>query len=113
MTRARRFVRPYLLTGGRTRVEGVDLPLEARLRSTDAGRAVLDRRSPEESRLLIMCREPTALAEAASRLGLPLGVVRVLAGDLLREGYLEQGQLLASDDIPLLERLLEGLKEEV
>ena len=106
------FVRPYLLTGGRTRVEGIDLPVEARLTATESGRAVIDRRPPEESRLLIMCHEPMALAEVASRLELPLGVVRVLAGDLVREGYLEQGQVVANDDIPLLERLLDGLKEE-
>lgn len=106
------FVRPYLLTGGRTRVEGVDLPLEARLQTTPAGRSAFDRRSPEESRLLILCDEPMALAEVASRLALPLGVVRVLAGDLVREGYLEQGRTVATDDVPLLERLLDGLKEE-
>ena len=107
------FVRPYLLTGGRTRVEGVELPVEAMLRATEAGRNAIDRRSPEESRLLITCGEPVALVEVASRLDLPLGVVRVLAGDLLREGYLEKGEVAASDDVPLLERLLDGLKGEV
>lgn len=106
------FVRPYLLTGGRTRVEGVDLPLEARLQTTPAGRSAIDRRSPEDSRLLFLCDEPMALAEVASRLDLPLGVVRVLAGDLVREGYLEQGRVVATGDVPLLERLLDGLKEE-
>ena len=105
-----RLVRPYLLTGGRTRVEGVEVPLEATLRSTDAGRSVIDRRSPEETRLLVICREPVALVEVAARLGLPLGVVRVLAGDLLREGYLELGEVGDGGDVPLLERLLEGLQ---
>lgn len=108
-----RLVRPYLLTGGRTRVEGVDVPLEAMLSSTEAGRAVLDRRTPEESRLLITCREPTALVELAATLALPIGVVRVLAGDLLREGYLVQGAVSTGTEVPLLERLLEGLKGEL
>lgn len=107
-----RLVRPYLLTGGRTRVEGVDVPLEATLRSTQAGRNAIDRRTPEESRLLIACREPTALVEVAVKLDLPIGVVRVLAGDLLREGYLEKGEVAEGDDVPLLERLLDGLKGE-
>lgn len=107
-----RLVRPYLLTGGRTRVEGVDVPLEAMLSSTEVGRSAIDRRSPEESRLLIACREPTALVELAATLDLPIGVVRVLAGDLLREGYLEQGAVANGDDVPLLERLLDGLKGE-
>lgn len=107
-----RLVRPYLLTGGRTRVEGVDVPLEAMLTSTPSGRNAIDRRSPEESRLLIACREPTALVEVAAKLDLPIGVVRVLAGDLLREGYLEKGDVAQGDDVPLLERLLDGLKGE-
>ena len=108
-----RLVRPYLLTGGRTRVEGVDVPLEAMLTSTEVGRSAIDRRTPEESRLLIMCREPTALVEVAAKLDLPVGVVRVLAGDLLREGYLEQGQVASGTDVPLLERLLDGLKGDI
>lgn len=107
-----RLVRPFLLTGGRTRVEGVDVPLEAKLSSTEAGRAAIDRRSPEESRLLIACGQPMALVEVAATLDLPLGVVRVLAGDLLREGYLEQGEVATGTEVPLLERLLEGLKGE-
>lgn len=105
-----RLVRPYLLTGGRTRVEGVDVPLEATLSSTEVGRSAIDRRSPEESRLLIACREPTALVEVAVTLDLPVGVVRVLAGDLLREGYLEKGAVANGTEVPLLERLLDGLK---
>lgn len=108
-----RLVRPYLLTGGRTRVEGVDVPLEAMLSSTEVGRSAIDRRTPEESRLLITCREPTALVEVAAKLDLPVGVVRVLAGDLLREGYLEQGEVASGTDVPLLERLLDGLKGDV
>jgi hypothetical protein len=107
-----RLVRPYLLTGGRTRVEGVDVPLEAMLRCTEVGRSAIDRRSPEEARLLIACGEPTALVEVAATLDLPIGVVRVLAGDLLREGYLEKGEVASGDDVPLLERLLDGLKDE-
>lgn len=108
-----RLVRPYLLTGGRTRVEGVDVPLEAMLSSTEVGRSAIDRRSPEESRLLIACRDATALVELAATLDLPVGVVRVLAGDLLREGYLAQGAVSSGTEVPLLERLLDGLKGEL
>jgi hypothetical protein len=107
-----RLVRPYLLTGGRTRVEGMDVPLEATLVSTEVGRSAIDRRTPEESRLLIACGRPTALVEVASTLDLPVGVVRVLAGDLLREGYLQKGEVSTGTEVPLLERLLDGLKGE-
>jgi len=108
-----RLVRPYLLTGGRTRVEGIDLPLEAMLTSTEVGRSAIDRRSTEESRLLIACREATALVELASILDLPVGVVRVLAGDLVREGYLQQCAVSTGTEVPLLERLLHGLKGDL
>lgn len=111
--RPSRLVRPYLLTGGRTRVEGVDLPLEATLHTTETGHGAIDRRSPEESRVLIAAERPVALVEIAARLDLPFGVVRVLAGDLVREGYLTVGEVATGDDVPLLERLLHGLKDQV
>jgi hypothetical protein len=41
---------------------------------------------PEHRRLLNLCRTPIAVAELASDMDLPLGVVRVLLGDLLERG---------------------------
>ncbi|MGH3238971.1 MAG: DUF742 domain-containing protein, partial [Spirillospora sp.] len=38
---------------------------------------------------LALCRRPYALADLASDLDLPFGVVRVLAGDLLDSGLLD------------------------
>lgn len=38
---------------------------------------------PEHLRLLARCRRPITVAELASDLNLPLGVVRVLLGDLI------------------------------
>ncbi len=109
---SQRLVRPYLLTGGRTRAEGIELALEAQLSSTEAGRAVMVSRSAEESRILLQCESPTALVELAARLGLPIGVIRVLAGDLVREGYLTTAATAVGTEIPLLERLLDGLRAD-
>lgn len=109
---SQRLVRPYLLTGGRTRVEGLDLSLESQLTTTPTGRTAIAGRSTEEARVLVGCEEPTALVELAALLELPLGVVRVLAGDLVGEGYLDVGDVAVGDDVPLLERLLDGLKGE-
>ncbi len=40
----------------------------------------------EYVRILRLCRRPIAVVELASRLGLPVGVVKVLLGDLLDAG---------------------------
>lgn len=87
-------VRPYALTGGRTQYDGHDLDMVALIETTDepeesghthglhrGGRAdVLD---PEHEMILSLCRTPLSVVEIASDLELPLGVVRVLLGDLL------------------------------
>ncbi len=109
-----RLVRPYLLTGGRTRTEGVDLPLEALLTITSAGSAVMADRTSEERQLLVLSNDSKALVELAAIMELPIGVVRVLAGDLVGEGYLTQGHTaVGSAEVPLLERLLDGLKADL
>jgi hypothetical protein len=48
----------------------------------------MDRRwlEPEHLRLLSRCRQPITVADLASDLELPLGVVRVLIGDLRDKG---------------------------
>ena len=56
---------------------------------------------------------PTAVAELASAVGLPLGVVRVLLDDLLRENLIEvcaaapRGPVT---DMRLLRQVLQGLQ---
>ncbi len=79
-------VRPYALTRGRTRPHGAALGLIDHVAA--AGPLVVDARGlgPEHRRLLHLCRAPTAVAELASETDLPLGVVRVLLGDLLERG---------------------------
>ncbi|MDH5290883.1 MAG: DUF742 domain-containing protein [Acidimicrobiia bacterium] len=106
-------VRPYLLTGGRTRSE-VDLPLEATLITTEEG--TTQRRTLTLERLSIVdtCAEPVPVVELAARLGLPLQVVRVLVGDLIAERLMElqTAPQTTSErpDLALLERVLDGLQ---
>jgi hypothetical protein len=75
-------VRPYAVSRGRTRSYGEVLDLLAVV----IGRmpAPGDRRwlDPEHLRLLRLCRQPMTVADLASEMELPLGVVRVLLGDL-------------------------------
>jgi hypothetical protein len=75
-------VRPYAVSRGRTRSYGEALDLLAVVigRAPSPG----DRRwlDPEHLRLLSLCRQPMTVADLASDMELPLGVVRVLLGDL-------------------------------
>lgn len=79
-------VRPYAVTRGRTRSQGQQLDLVAVV--VGAAPSKMDRRwlEPEHLRLLSRCRQPITVADLASDLDLPLGVVRVLIGDLRDKG---------------------------
>jgi hypothetical protein len=79
-------VRPYAVTQGRTQAAGPVLGLIDMV--VAAGSVGVDQRGlgPEHRRLLDLCRRPVAVADIASDTDLPLGVVRVLIGDLRERG---------------------------
>lgn len=105
-------VRPYALTGGRTKPKR-DYPLEALVKTdTDLEAAF---RSPEESAIAELCTESRSVAEVAALIKLPLGVVRVLISDLADRGVVQVHTLASADadsrpDASLLERVLSGLR---
>ncbi len=108
-----RVVPAYLLTRGRTRSEGVDLPLEALVEITDTGRRRYPGLSRERRDILDLCSRPTSVMEVAAHLQVPLGVARVLLGDLATAGVLTvhpPGTADAGPSAEILERLLEGLR---
>lgn len=75
------FVRPFIMTGGRTRAERRDLRVETMLQSTVDH---VPRGLPsEQEELLRLCVEPQSVAEVAAKLHLVIGVVAVIAGDLI------------------------------
>jgi Protein of unknown function (DUF742) len=81
------FVRPFIMTGGRTRAERRDLRVETMLQiSVDD--IPFDLPSEQEE-LLRMCREPQSVAEVAAKLHLVVGVVAIIAGDLIAAGLLD------------------------
>jgi hypothetical protein len=61
-----------------------------------------------------LCREPRSVAEVAALLTLPLGVARVLIGDMASQGTVVVHQTAStSGDVPdmaLMERVLSGLR---
>ncbi|MFD0685219.1 DUF742 domain-containing protein [Actinomadura fibrosa] len=81
-------VRPYAMTRGRTRPRGEPLDIVAILVATGAPPPEPGRLAREQRRLLALCRRPHTVADLGSELELPLGVIRVLAGDLLDSGLL-------------------------
>lgn len=106
-------VRPYVLTGGRTKSE-VGLALETSLETTEQGRDARRGLTLEPLDIVNACVEPVPLVELAARLGLPLQVLRVLVGDMVTEGLIEAhaGPRASSEhpDLALLERVLDGLQ---
>ena len=106
-------VRPYALTRGRTQPPGADLGLidmVAAYATQDAGA----RRGlgPEHRRLIDLCRSPVTVADLASEVDLPLGVVRVLLGDLRERGQVSVVRS-ASQPTPeesVMRSVLDGLR---
>jgi hypothetical protein len=108
-----RLVRPYVLTGGRTRSKGALLPIEALVSATGTSTAGGTNLSHEERLITMLCQHWTiSVAEVAARIDVPLGVARVLIGDLAHQGLLEVGDTSDRPDVALLKEVLHGLLAE-
>jgi Protein of unknown function (DUF742) len=79
-------VRPYALTRGRTRHSGESFDLVATVMATEARIADPTALGPEHVNVLQLARAPTTVADIASDVDLPLGVVRILLADLRELG---------------------------
>lgn len=110
-------VRPYALTRGRTRhASGAPLPLEALVQAV-AQPTVSD--TPEQRRILELCADRfESVAEIGAHLRLPLGVVRIVVGDLLESGQVRVHGLTSSSSsssststisLSVLESVLDGI----
>jgi hypothetical protein len=108
-----RVVRPYTMTRGRTRAAKIDLPLEALVRGV-AG-ATDGAPTPERTRILEMASAGVvSVAELSAHLSLPLGVIRVLVGDLADEELVvvHTGTSAAAPpatNLKVLESVLDGI----
>ncbi|MFE8936731.1 DUF742 domain-containing protein [Streptomyces sp. NPDC000963] len=108
-------VRPYAMTGGRTRPR-YQLAIEA-LVSTTADPSRLQGQLPEHQRICRLCFEIKSVAEISALLSIPLGVARILVADLAEAGLVAIHQPGGDEaaggqpDVTLLERVLSGLRK--
>jgi hypothetical protein len=96
---ARDFVRPFVITGGRTRANDTSLRMETLVHTPNPGLGGNGRGSHltfEHARIVELCHEPSSIAEVAAKVGVPLGVATVLVADLV-----EQGRLAVYDSDPV------------
>lgn len=113
-------VRPYALTGGRTRSEHLLLveTFVATIEHPDEQPALTrgdwaERVMPELRAIVELCRALRSVAEISALLRIPLGVVRVLISDLADQGRIRvygTGYGPGGPDRALLERVLSGLR---
>ena len=101
-------VRPYMVTGGRTRSHGRDLPIETLVTTTRIGQGNAYRHQFEQRQILLSCSEPLSIAEVAAALSVPVGVARVLVGDLVADQMLRVSTPTTKDE-QLIRRLIDGV----
>ena len=105
-------VRPYALTQGRTRYTGESFDLVATVTATRAF-ADLAALAPEHVSVLRLARARTTVADIASDVDLPLGVVRIILADLRELGLVAIGTpvvMAERIDKHTLREVLNGLR---
>jgi uncharacterized protein DUF742 len=106
-------VRPYTWTRGRTR-SGFALEIETLVSTSTRGREQFGVLQFEHRSVAELCDQARSVAEVAALLGVPLGVAKVLVGDMAGLGLVVVHQTVSSNgdvpDLALMERVLSGLR---
>ena len=110
-------VRPYALTGGRTKAS-YPLELETLVSMQDGAAARVDAGAAvqfEHRSIMEECRTPRSVAELAAVLRVPIGVARVLISDAADAGLVTVHRTVSGNDdaeahLMLMERVLSGLR---
>ena len=100
------FVRPYMITGGRTVGAAGDIPIETLV----VAQRPRDGLNPDHASVVDLCAEPLSVAEIAVNIRQPLGVARVLVADLTASGHVEQYETAATEGAAIVRRLLDGIR---
>lgn len=105
-------VRPYALTGGRTRPATAELDVATQVVATREHGTVAGL-GPEQVTLLDLCRRPLSVAELAAYVDVPLVVVKVLLSDLIERGDVivrPPARAVEAPDRALLQAVLDGIR---
>jgi hypothetical protein len=109
-------VRLFAMTAGRARSKNADetFDLMATIEANPLAPENPPMLSPEQLMLLRICRrQPQTVTDIASESNLPLGVVRVLLGDLLDAGHIYVSNPVQPTQLPdsrILREVLDGLR---
>ena len=106
-----RLVRSYTITAGRT-ASKVELAMEATLRLQPGVEAPV--LSPSAAQVLEVC-DRRSVAEVSALTKMPIGVTRVLLGDLIEQGLIRiqatiTDKTSTDERLELIERTLRGLR---
>ncbi|MGR3938977.1 MULTISPECIES: DUF742 domain-containing protein [Streptomyces] len=110
-------VRPYAMTRGRTRSaaeDKLDLIAVVVADRVNPGTVADQTLSPEHIDIVELSRDtPQSVAELAAELDLPVGVVRVLIGDLLHAALVRVSRPVPPAELPderILREVINGLR---
>ena len=117
-------VRPYTLTRGRTwHAESDAFDVIAQISAAEEGQGpdddypavdAEDAQDPEQQAILeLVRRRPLSVAEVAAETDLPLGVVRILLGDLLDAELISVSRPVPAAQLPdvgILREVIQGLR---
>ena len=106
-----RLIRSYTITSGRT-ASTVELAMEATLRLQAGAEAPI--LTPSAAQVLEVC-DRRSVAEVSALIKMPIGVTRVLLGDLIEQGLIRIQATITEktstdERLDLIERTLRGLR---
>jgi hypothetical protein len=107
------FVRPFIMTGGRTEsTRHTELRLES-LVERRTGSTVTATMPSEQRSVLALCDRAISVAEISSELGIVVGVMQIIIGDLVDSGHLvvfEDTPAGSDDELDILTRITDKIR---
>lgn len=105
-------VRAYTITGGRVNSESLTLQFESMVSVTDAGLARIGTLTFERKKIATLCDRALSVAEISATLHVPIGVAKVLVGDLITDGVLQlyDAPSDVTQDLSLVRELIDGIR---
>jgi hypothetical protein len=104
-------VRSFALTGGRAHPKNDAIDLLTYVVATDSAEVMRRQLHPEQQAIIDRARVPASVAEIASYVDLPVGVVRVLLSDLAERNAIAMVDSQPSEpDDELLQAVINGLQ---